>query len=137
MNLCVPEDLFRCPIITMAHPVFSAIIPSFRNTGRILITSSTDTTTDHNSYSFTKIFLCKFCTLTKCYTGNKICFLFSVTFISSVHCQSISGYCHIIIFSVPFLSFLLLKIKHRIVYTLCRQFQEKSYKTSDKIYTTS
>ena len=32
--LCVPEDLFRCPISTMAHPVFSAIIPSFRNTGR-------------------------------------------------------------------------------------------------------
>ena len=29
------------------------------------------------------------------------------------------------------------KIKHRIVYTLCRQFQEKSYKTSDKIYITS
>ena len=40
-------------------------------------------------------------------------------------------------YSVPFLSFLLLKIKHLIVYTLCRQFQEKSYKTSDKIYTTS
>ena len=64
----------------------------------VLIAASADASTDHNPHSLVKIFLCKLCTLAKCYAGNKICFLFSFTFISSVHCQSISGYCHIIIF---------------------------------------
>ena len=59
----------------------------------------TDTTADYNPHSLVKIFLCKLCTLSKCDTGDKICFLFSVMFISSIYRKCISCYCHIIIFS--------------------------------------
>ena len=47
----------------------------------ILIIAGADTTADHNSRSLVKIFLCKLCTLSKYNTGDKICFLLSVTFI--------------------------------------------------------